>query len=82
MTQIVDTAPEDQTSLPLPSRFRMWVNNNWVKNTEEHLIYGEQPYTITEYWFKFKWWLRREYRQQLQKEHERKKTNEQFRQWS
>lgn len=67
MTRNANTAPEDLTSLRLPSAFRMWVNNNWVKNTEERLIYGQKPYTIKEYWNTLKWWLRSQYRQQQKK---------------
>jgi hypothetical protein len=67
MTRNANTAPEDPTSLRLPSAFRMWVNNNWVKNTEERLIYGQKPYTITEYWNTVKWWLKSQYRQQQKK---------------
>jgi hypothetical protein len=69
MIQIVDTATEGLPSPRLPSKFRMWVNNNWVKNTEERLIYRQKPYTIKEYWTTFKWWLRSQYREQLRKEH-------------
>lgn len=52
-----------------PSRpFRLWVQRIWIDNTEEHLTYGELPYTIQEYWAKYKWWLRREYRHQMDRE--------------
>jgi hypothetical protein len=69
MTQDANTVQEDQKNLPLPSAFRMWVNNTWVKNTEERLIYRQEPYTIKEYWTTFKWWLKSQYREQLKKEH-------------
>jgi len=49
MTQNANTVQEDQKNPPLPSAFRMWVNNNWVQNTEERLIYGEKPYSMREY---------------------------------
>jgi hypothetical protein len=62
MIKNADTAPKDQKNPPLPSAFRMWVNNNWVQNTEERLIYRQKPYTIKEYWLNFKWWLRFQYR--------------------
>jgi hypothetical protein len=62
MTKIVDTATEGLLNPPLPSAFRMWVNNNWVQNTEERLIYGEKPYSMKEYWSNFKWWLKLRYR--------------------
>jgi len=55
-----------------PSRpFRLWVQRIWFDNTEEHLTYGELPYTIQEYWAKYKWWLRREYRHQKRRDAER-----------
>ena len=42
--------------------FRTWVQRIWYANSEEHLTYGELPYTIQQYWSKYKWWLRREYK--------------------
>jgi hypothetical protein len=53
-----------------PGAFRLWVQRIWYENTEEHLTYGELPYTITEYWTRYKWWLRREYRYQQQRNRE------------
>ena len=50
-----------------PSRFRAWVRNLWLENTEEHLMYQELPYTMQEYWTKYKWWLKREYQYQHKK---------------
>jgi hypothetical protein len=49
-------------------RFKFWVQELWQENCEEHLTYQEKPYTIKEYWEKYKWWLRREYRHQQRKE--------------
>ena len=49
------------------SRFRLWVNQLWVENREERLIYGEEPATIKQYWHAYKWWIRREYRHQERK---------------
>ena len=46
------------------STFRMWVQEIWYKNTEEHLTFGEDPYTIKQYWDTYKWWLKREYKHQ------------------
>jgi hypothetical protein len=43
------------------SHFRNWVRIIWLENTEEHQIYHELPYTMEEYWKKYKWWLKREY---------------------
>jgi hypothetical protein len=47
--------------------FRHWVQEIWMENSEEHLTYNENPYTIKQYWEKYKWWLRREYRHQQRK---------------
>jgi len=54
------------------SKFRLWVQRIWIENSEEHLTYNENPYTIKQYWEKYKWWLRREYRHQQRKEDDRK----------
>jgi hypothetical protein len=51
------------------TRFRLWVQDVWYQNCEEHLTFGEEPYKIQEYWNKYKWWLRREYRHRQLKEH-------------
>jgi len=53
-------------------KFRNWVREIWMENSEEHLTYGESPYTIKQYWEKYKWWLRREYRHQQRKNNDRK----------
>lgn len=52
--------------------FRLWVQRIWIENTEEHLTYGELPYTMQQYWSMYKWWLRREYRYQVNREAELK----------
>lgn len=44
--------------------FRLWVRNIWLDNTEEQLAYKELPYTMQEYWSRYKWWLRREFKHQ------------------
>jgi len=59
----MDLKPE-----PLPSEFRVWVNNFYVRNREERLTYRQKPYTMNEYLSKFKWWLRSQYREQQKKE--------------
>ena len=45
-----------------PTTFRLWVTEIWRDNCDERLVYDEQLYNIKEYWDKYKWWLRREYR--------------------
>lgn len=46
------------------SSFRLWVHNIWLDNNDEQLAYKELPYTMQEYWSKYKWWLRREFKHQ------------------
>jgi hypothetical protein len=71
MIQIVDTATKGLPSPRLLSKFRMWVNNNWVENCEERQRYDEPRLDRSEYWHRFKWWIKREY--QLQKKIEKEK---------
>ena len=66
MTQNASTVQKDQISQAKP--FRLWVQQVWFENCEEHLTYGEDPYKLQEYWQKYKWWLKREY------QHRRKKN--------
>ncbi len=54
--------------------FRHWVRELWLENCEEHLTYNENPYTIKQYWERYKWWLRREYRHQQRNENVQKTT--------
>jgi hypothetical protein len=60
MTRPVNTVPNDQKHRT--SAFRHWVNEIWMENREERLIYGEEPATIKQYWDRYKYWLKREYR--------------------
>lgn len=53
------------------SLFRNWVLRIWIENTEERNQYHQLPYSIEEYWQRYKYWLKREYKFQ-QREHERK----------
>ncbi len=51
------------------SPFRAWVHNLWVQNCEERQFYKDGPQlNVVEYFKEFKWWLRREYRYQREKE--------------
>ena len=53
------------TDLPSPqivSPFRMWVQNLWIDNCEERLVYKQDPVTQQQYWNTYKWWIKREYR--------------------
>ena len=62
MTKNVNTAGTDLPSLQTASPFRMWVQNLWMENCEERLVYQENPVTIQQYWSTYKWWIKREYR--------------------
>jgi len=62
MTQNVNSALSDQKNQV--SVFRIWVNNIWIQNCEEHLTYGENPYILKDYWAKFKWFLKKKYKEQ------------------
>jgi hypothetical protein len=50
------------------SGFRTWVRELWYENCEEHFQDNIPKYTHEEYFQKFKWWLRREYRHRLAKQ--------------
>lgn len=65
MTQHVNSAPKDQ--LTQTSSFRHWVHEIWMENREERLLYGEEPATIAQYWERYKYWLKREYKHQRDK---------------
>ena len=45
-----------------PSPFRSWLIELWYNNREERLTFKEPPINLDEYFNKYKWWLRREYR--------------------
>lgn len=44
------------------SAFRNWVRIIWNENVEERQEYHELPYSIKEYWQRYKYWLKREYK--------------------
>lgn len=44
------------------SEFRRWVMELWLNNKEEHLNWNQEPYTINEYWSRYKWWIKTEWR--------------------
>lgn len=46
------------------SHFRHWVHELWLENCDEHLTYSEDPYTMKQYWERYKYWLKREYKHQ------------------
>ena len=42
--------------------FRIWLSNIWMANKEEHAEVGELPMPLEEYFRRYKWWLKREYK--------------------
>lgn len=45
------------------SNFRGWVHNLWIENCEERMFYRDgERLDEREYWQRFRWWLRREWR--------------------
>jgi hypothetical protein len=44
------------------SNFKNWLRLIWLENCREHEDHHELPYTLKEYWSRYRWWLRREYR--------------------
>ena len=62
MTKNVNTAMADPQSHQTVSPFRMWVQNLWIDNCEERLVYKQDPITQQQYWNTYKWWIKREYR--------------------
>jgi hypothetical protein len=48
------------------SNFRTWCQNLWFDNRQENESYRLPSYTMKEYFEKYKYWLRREYRYQTQ----------------
>lgn len=51
------------------SPFRMFVHNLWIDNCTEYEAFGDSDGRIDlrEYFNKFKWWLKREYKYQQSK---------------
>ena len=56
-----------------PSFFRLWVQNMYLENCEEHDQFREPKLTLEEYWEQYKWYARAKFREQQLKvrEHER-----------
>jgi len=54
------------------SGFRGWVHNLWIENCEERMLYRDgDRMSEQEYWHRFRWWLRREWRHRHQRELDR-----------
>lgn len=46
------------------SHFREWVRNIWLDNCSERDIFNEPKFDMSEYFQKYKYWLKREYKYQ------------------
>jgi len=63
--------------------FRNWVHNLWLDNCEERSVYSTgERLTKQEYFQRFKWWLRREYKHHRLKQKEQDERRKQFEQWA
>jgi hypothetical protein len=45
--------------------FKLWLNELWLQNCEERMLYKECTYKMQDYFSKYKWWLKREYKHQM-----------------
>lgn len=48
-------------------RFRQWVHELWLANCDEYMEASQLPYTKEQYFAKWKYWLKREYKHQRNK---------------
>ena len=44
------------------TEFRSWLKSMWEENCREHETFNESPYAMSEYFIKYKYWLKREFR--------------------
>ena len=44
------------------SHFRAWVHQLWVENCEEHFTHAEPILDAADYFQRYKYWLKREFR--------------------
>jgi hypothetical protein len=50
--------------------FRIWVNKIWFENKDEHSVFNQPGYSLEEYFNRYKYWLKREYRYQQRQNNE------------
>jgi hypothetical protein len=50
------------------SGFRAWLQNIWMENKDEHAEFHELAIPLSEYIRRYKWWLKREYRQRVDRD--------------
>lgn len=58
------------------SAFRLWVQRLWIENSEEHLTFHENPYTIKQYWNQHKYWIKKKYKLQRENNDIRSKVTD------
>jgi hypothetical protein len=51
------------------SNFRLWVENIWRENCRECSAWSDIELPLDVYFNRYKWWLKREYRHQLNNEY-------------
>jgi len=42
--------------------FRLWLQNLWMQNKDENADLGLNTMSLDQYFHKYKWWLKREYK--------------------
>jgi len=53
------------------SDFRSWVHQLWVENCDEHFAHAEPRLDVTEYFQRYKFWLKREYQHQRRRQQQK-----------
>lgn len=51
--------------------FRAWVHQLWVENCEDHFVHAEPRLGEQEYFQKYKYWLKREFRHHCRREQQK-----------
>lgn len=46
------------------SEFRLWVQKIWQENCDEHEAFREPKFSLRDYFARYKYWLKREFRYQ------------------
>lgn len=50
------------------SNFRQWVMELWMRHKDERFYWNELTYLeLQDYWNKYKWWIKREFRYKANK---------------
>jgi hypothetical protein len=62
LMRISSPTPIIKDQIMQDSNFQNWLRLIWLENCREHEAHQELPYTLQEYWNRYRWWLRREYR--------------------